>query len=206
MVMLIAGCSSGDVTYDYDIQTKETYNESPDLVQKYVGTEDSPFSMLTDLDLSFDVKESEAIIFGEVLDSGTSLTEEMDPHSSEFVANAGMPMVALTKFQVKVDRVIFGEVSEDIITLVQMGEPGNDRMQTKVKKGQHYLLLLNTTSEVPYYSPTNAESSIYQISEDGKVMSLSNEINYAKYDDTDLGLIMRDLSAIVQQEKGVDIN
>ncbi len=194
----LTGCSSGD---------KVAYNMEPDNAKKVVGSKyrlgeivSVDTNMVDSLETLF--KYAQVAVIGEVISDGILKNDEASEQDS---GNSIIkrPVEKHTPYQVRVEEVVCGSLEPKEITLSQIGEPGDDRGETKVKKGDRMLFVLHEISqEDGIYDSAVLEGGMFIIDKNNKVMSLSDNIAVAKYDGLDLDVLKKDLKEAFEQAKG----
>ncbi|MCL2679765.1 MAG: hypothetical protein FWF18_05770, partial [Dehalococcoidia bacterium] len=81
--------------------------------------------------------------------------------------------------------------SSDIISYRQGGV--GDSYQTKVKKGNTYVLVLIYSNSLDQYMATSFEDSVFMVDGKNKLMSLSAQPCCARYDGIDLSILIEDV-------------
>lgn len=170
--------------------------------EKIVGSNQFEALRITPESLNDVVNNADYILVGEVMTDAITVEK---PHMSQ--ENSPLEKKYLEKFdsqkkrifsvaqtKVKVEEVIYG--SMDIgkeITYSQLGQAGNDKYQTKVKKGERVMLILKRNPENDTYASVDFENGVFIVSKNGKVRSLSDNKVVAHYDGIDLGVLKKDL-------------
>jgi hypothetical protein len=169
------------------------YNLNPD-TNKVIGSQHlRDFSYTLPINSIDDpVGYADLIIIGEVVSDGVVTKEEFpkvegDDKGETVLSN--LPPVTVTKTPIKIDKIIYGKADSEIITLIQLGD--QNWGVTKVKKNSKMLLILHKGNN--QYGSVCWEDSMFKIDDNGKVMSLSNEISIAKYDGTNIALLEKDI-------------
>ena len=109
--------------------------------------------------------------------------------------------ISLTQFTIKIDQTLYGDASLKEIQFGQIGVPGDDRGTTKVKQNDKMVLLLIKDPVYGNYYSVAFEDALFTVSNENKVMSMSNEAQLMKYDNTDLGLLLGDITQAVCAKK-----
>lgn len=181
------------------VSEKSVYNMNPDVSSKVIGSEMIrnsawliPIKSIEDL-----VSYADLIVIGEVISDGVTKTEEWpkvegDPQGQLDISNRSPMSVSHTK--VKISKTLYGKANSDTITLLQLGKSGDDRGETKVKKNKKMLLVLKDSKDGRnIYSSVCYEDGLFEINNDNKVKAFSKELVMAKYDDTDIDLLEKDI-------------
>lgn len=142
------------------------------------------------------VELSDLIVVGEVISDPQTKTIKVapnDPNVNSYYKTANA--------QFKIDETLYGDPNIKEITFSQLGEAGNDYGETKVKKGEKYLLFVRKVKNDTYYVAIGGEYGIFKIDDQGKLLSLSNQAAVAKYDDKALNSLKEDLKNIIKKVK-----
>lgn len=185
------------------------YNKNPDVSGKVVGS--NSMSSILDRERARDVGDllalSDLVVVGEVVSDGIdhiqALTYPEFFPSKELEEKAGSPTYTLSVSTIRVKQVLVGNSSQETFDLTQMGTAGNDLVgETKVKRGETYVFFLRENEEEAWagsYSSVACEDGIFQVFGNGTVLSLTDNLHLAIYDDRSMDLLLRDLDAAVKQ-------
>ncbi|AHF11230.1 MULTISPECIES: hypothetical protein [Dehalobacter] len=183
------------------------YNNNPDTASKIIGSESMMMSRPEATKMDDLTKYADLIIVGEVLSDAVDSEIEFDFPNEELKQKAmgessEVPKVALACSQIKIIKTLYGESQRDTITLAQVGKAGNDNGETKVKKGDKMLLVLQRHTDDPNkYSSVAVEDGLFKISEDNKILSLSDNRFTSRYDDRSLDLLVKDMNKGAKKNK-----
>lgn len=182
------------------------YNNNPDTESKIIGSESLLMSRPIKTNMDDLTKYADLIIVGEVVTDALDTEVDIDFPNEELKQKAMEgssvpPKVALACSQIKIIETLYGESQRDTIILAQVGRAGNDNGETKVKKGDKMLLVLQRHTDDPNkYSSVAFEDGLFKISEDNKVLSLSNNKFLSRYDDRSLDLLVKDMNKGVKKQ------
>lgn len=175
--------------------TESRYNESPDLSKKVVGssrlmTQDVPLDSVAEI-----AGMSDLIVVGTVVgdDEVTKFNSSGNDEYAAAAAQKGIDVyLPATIATVEITRVIDGTLTEETVEVFQLGEPGKADMQTKLKNGDRVLLMLSEYADGTY-TETTLESSVFYLDGENELLSMSDEMICARYDDRPLSLLLEDL-------------
>jgi len=183
-----------------------TYNANPDVSNKMVCSKplanafyETPLESIDDL-----LRFADLVAVGEVVSDGTVTTAEWgkvhnDPEGKTEMSS--FPPVTVTHTKVKISKVLYGETKSDTITVLQAGE--GELGETKIKKGQKLVMLLRDGAEGDnIYSSVSWEKGFFEIGQDNRLVSFSDDLVVAKYDKTSLDLLTRDIARGMLAVKG----
>lgn len=184
------------------------YNLNPDVSKKVVGSEVLLMEKISPSSIDQITDDADLVVIGKVI-SGPVDTEidfpfdNEDMKKSALEASKGkMPKVALACSKIKIEEILQGESSSDIITLAQFGKSTNDNGETKVKEGNRMILSLQRHPDDPNkYSSTNAEEGLFIIDDNGKTLSMSDNKFTSRYDGIDYNILKRDMKNGKKKEK-----
>lgn len=172
-VFLIASASCIFAFYDVPVK----YNDNPDLSGKVVG------SLKNDFLCRFRAEAAEEKF------------EKMFPGKNA-------PAYNVTSSQIKVNRVLYGDIDTDSIELHQFGSAGNDDGETKVRKGRKMIFILRKHPDKEnVYSSVDFEDGLFEVDNDNKLLSLSDNMLTAKYDGLDTKILEKDINKVLKKRK-----
>lgn len=197
--LLMSSCQ-GKPEYAYDTNTTETYNLSPDIDLKSVGSNQLPVDKEYAKDITDLTNRADLIVIVRVISNGKAYVETIPTMNAEQGKKQGGTIhVALTTTRLKVEEVLYGDEKSGEIELVQVDYPGKDAGDTKVKNGDTMLVILKKNPDRNDYTSVAYEEALFIVQEDNTVVSLSDNVKIAKYDNTEMGLLARDIKKAVQQ-------
>ncbi|GEM_PF-3224591 len=197
IVLSFAGLIMIGVFIVYLTSTSESrYNQSPDISSKYIGSDDIHFGAKhVYQSLEEIMRASDLVVAGTVLDEGVTKTKKfpldsaLDQKNQENQRKAPRYSIAQTK--IDIEEVWSGETNKETILFNQIGIAGDDKMQTKVKKGQQVVLFLVENDDGTYAS-MGFEDGVF-IVKNNKLKSLSKNLVVAKYDEIDVHTLKEDV-------------
>jgi hypothetical protein len=175
------------------------YNANPDLSKKVVGSKSEMLDPVIPQSFEDVVAYASDVIIGTVIDNGAlgafsiSGIKEID---QAYADATGLSSIACTLTSIKVEKVIMGDIDADsTITYFQVGKPGSDDCQTKVKMGEYILIMLRPSDTKNVYFAGNGEESVFYINESNKLTSQADLLLCARYDGTPLDTILEDIKS-----------
>lgn len=190
------------------------YNMSPDLDSKVVGSKYAgsytiPVPSIEDLK-----NHSDIIIIGEVIQSAT-MTFNKDFEDGSAIRSAektllkklweggatGGKVYSIAVSKIKVDKVIYGNLDDKEISLIQPGIIESDMIETKVKVGDKMFFFLNKSVEKNVnnaYRTCASEVGLFIIKPNNELLSLSDNKVFAKYDGINIDILLEDLSSTMK--------
>lgn len=181
VVGLISSCSENEV-----------YNMNPDTSKKVIGSKSLLLDRLPIENTEQLMRFSDLVVIGNVVSEGKLITETIGTEEV-FKAKGADINIELTEIDVKIDKILYGKVSSDIIKIVQVGKPNSDIGETKIKKNKKVLLVLSKDNDKEnIYSSVDFENGIFEII-DNKLMSYSDNKNIAKYDNISVDILIKDI-------------
>ena len=179
----------GEPPRDTDTINESRYNSNPDISGKVIGSNAGLMSRVRPQILDDVFAEATCVIIGEVIED--DLVVETSLSIGSVYHNIA---------RVRVIETISGEPpTGEIIYYRQLGTPGSDTLQTKVKSGQTYVFIVKYFEEIDQYMATAFEESIFYIDSDNKLTSMSNQLFCARYDGIDIGVFRED--AVIIHER-----
>lgn len=214
-LIIIIACSKNDKEQAGYTEKPEQveYNENPDLSSKVVGSALTSPSAVRELLTTVDdlIKNADLIIIGKVLDNGVpgeyNTFGSLDKDTEDLFKERGVSTKSsCTYTQIKVMEVIGGRKPEtDEIVLFQLGKPGVDDIQAKVKKDEVLLMILRESTETKnLYYAHNLEDSLFYIDDNDKVLSMSHTLICARYDGLAKDILIRDLKQSSEFKKIIE--
>ena len=192
-----------------------TYNENPDLSSKVVASQYGLPMLDRDPNPSFEqiTYEFDCVAVAEVLDDGTqhkydiSKIEPGKPSIGyidwETVQELGEDYFTPDKYnygictysKLKIEKVIAGKAPEsDVIDLFQLGFPGKNDSQTKVRKGDRIYIIMNKLfAPENLYGSNDLENTIFYLDENDRLTSMSNIDACTRYDGLPMEALTKDL-------------
>lgn len=172
--LLVTSCQ-GKPAYAYDTNTTDTYDQSPDIDLKSVGSNQLPVDKEYAKDLTDLTKRADLIVIVRVISDGKAFVETIPTMNAEQGKKQGGPIhVAMTTTWLKVEEVLSGDEKSGKIELVQAGNPGKDAGDTKVKSGDTMLVILKKNPDRDDYTSVAHEEALFIVQEDNTVVSLSD--------------------------------
>lgn len=204
LVVAIVGIT---LMYNNTGNEKISYNMNPDNSKKIIGSAEvrKKMSLLPITSIDDLVGYADLIVTGEVISEGVTGKAgwpkvEGDTQGKTDLSN--LPPVDVTYTKIKINKTLYGKADSDIITLLQLGKAGDDKGETKVKNKKKMLFVLRKANEgEDIYSSVCYEDGLFEISDDDKVLSLSNEITESKYDGTHIDLLIKDVIKGLKNKK-----
>lgn len=178
------------------------YNNNPDLGSKVVASKNMMLERIIPQSTEELADGAKYIYIGEVLDDGKvspsyNLLDGVSGKEAIFEKWGGEELFEQTGTlsTVRVTQVLAGEEpEEETIMFFQFGAPGVDDMQTKLRKGDRVLLLLNDSGLCPgAYCSYSFEDCVFYIEEDEKLRSMSDTMVCARYDGLKKDRLVQDL-------------
>jgi len=173
------------------------YNPDPDVSGKVVGSRSGSASRAMPRCLDDVIFEATCVVIGKVVDDGTTTVTEIDAGFG--ITNTLHHTIAV----IEVSETLVGECpAGDLIRYRQIGSAGDDRMQTKVEEGKTYIFILKYFDEIDQYMATAFEESVFYINEESKLLSMSDLIFCAKYDNINIAVLIKDLESTYNRVTG----
>lgn len=186
----------------------ESYNSTPDISTKVIGSKEfkESFFIIPYQDIEEACNDADLIVIGTVTSSGETEYRELYSGEPEMhnkyrqsFPSSKSPTYPVSKNEISVDEILFGSCDK-LITLTQNGEAGTDIGETKVKKGERMLFILHKDpAGENMWSSVSLEDGLFLLRENGKVLSLTDNLKLAKYDDRSLNLIKKDIKDAVSR-------
>lgn len=178
------------------------YNENPDLSKKIVGSKSLIMERLPITNMDQITQGADLIVIGKVITSPENTqiefpfgNEDMKKHAME-KSNGKIPKVNLACSKIKIQEILYGNSSSDVITLAQVGNSESDIGETKVKKEDKMLFILQRHPDEPNkYSSVEAEEALFKIDNNNKTLSLSDNKFTSRYDDIDCEILKNDIKS-----------
>ncbi len=187
VIMAVTGCQrdSGEVKY----------NDDPDLSGKIVASgKSSPESLEQMLD------RVDVIVTVSISDDGKIADVDEDPYKLTCF------LTPPTLTEAEIEESIYGDLNKgDKISLIQCGLPGENDYQTKVKKGERLVLLLERRENGVYVSPFY-EHGMFYLDEKDKITSMSDAPICARYDGLHKNVLKNDLLEAMPEKQESDKN
>jgi len=205
-VLTVISASSIFAFYDTPVK----YNDNPDLSGKVVGSLKNDFLCRYRAEtMEVLLEQADLIIEGEVVSDGTTKTEYFslgdeaaEEKLEKMFPGKSAPAYNVTSSQIKVNRVLYGDVDTDTIELHQFGSAGSDNGETKVRKGRKMIFILRKHPDKEnVYSSVDFEDGLFEVDEDNKLLSLSDNMLTAKYDGLDAKTLEKDISKALKKLK-----
>lgn len=189
---------------------RETYNEHPDLSAKVVGSTDfkQQFLIFQYQGVQDACLDADLVVIGTVRTEGETVIRDFytgEPvmkakHQKAFDTNAAQTY-EVSKSSVDVEEVLYGSCGKSII-LTQNGAAGSDAGETKVKKGDRMLFILHKDpAGSDMWSSVSWEDGLFLLNDNGKVLSLTDNLSLAKYDERPVGLLKKDVRLALEYKK-----
>ncbi len=188
--------------FKFDSET--LYNSNPNVASKVVGSENLsgyivPLQSVDDL-----VSKSDLIVIGEIMSDAVTIKRPYEPSDEAKSKLNTLYPEAQNKFNfnvaqvtVQIKEVLYGDTSLSEIKFNQLGNAGNDSLQTKVKKNERVVLALKkVTGTDDTYASICFEECVFDIKPNNKLLSFSKNMAFAKYDDIDLNILENDISKV----------
>jgi len=165
------------------------YNLNPDVSQKTVGSRNSYLTRLMPQLLDDVIYDSTCIVVGKVVDDEVTEVTKLE-YGSIYHNIASVEIIELISGQMP---------SSEVIRYRQLGMAGSDMLQTKVERGGTYIFILKYFDDVDQYMATAFEESIFHVSENNRLYSMSDQLFCAKYDGIELSTFIEDATAIMER-------
>ncbi len=152
------------------------------------------------------IDNADLIVIGKVITDGITAKKKLDFPNNQLKEKALGDVNSEIEFSVsrsefEISEVLFGESKTNIITISQLGEAGNDNGETKIKKGNDMLLILKRHKDNKnMYSSISFEEGLFLTNND-KVVSLSDNISLSKYDGKNLYNLKKDIIKGIELKK-----
>ena len=163
------------------------YNPNPDVSSKVVGSNNGFMTRIMPVILDDVLFNATCVIIGEVVDDGIL--------ESSLQENSGGISHTIAKIRV-IDTISGIAPSRDIISYRQIGRPGSDMLQTKVKKGEACVFVLQYFHDLDQYLATSFEESVFYLDENNMLVSMSDQLFCAKYDGINILTLSEDVQEI----------
>lgn len=156
---------------------------------KVIGSQtvDSMMSRIRASSVDDLILNSDLVVRGKVIDPGVTREQQVVFPNAQLQdkAETGSETDLTYKvacYQFQINEIIIGKEESHVISIVQLGEAGNDACETKLKQGDEMILVLNRDETVKStYSSVSFEDGLFVI-KSNKVYSLSDNKTMAKYD------------------------
>ena len=190
-----------------------TYNENPDLSSKVVASQYGLPMLDCDPNPSFEQITCgfDCVAVAEVLDDGTQHKfniskivpggfpieidwETVQELGEDYFTPDKYNFNICTYSKLKIEKVIAGKAPEsNVIDLFQLGFPGKNDSQTKVRKGDRIYIFLNYLEPEGIYNSKGLENTIFYLDENDRLTSMSNIDACTRYDGLPMEALTKDL-------------
>jgi len=178
------------------------YNNNFDISTKIVGSKSFFVDSIIPENMDQVVAHATDIIIGTVTDDGSAGTysysgiKEID---EKFAEITGSSKLICTLSNIEVEQVVMGDIQNgSTIVYFQIGTPGDNQGQTKVKKGDHILIMLRSSDSEGVYFAGNGEESVFYLDKNNRLTSQSDFAICARYDGISLDILIEDIKATRQ--------
>ncbi len=206
-IVLLALFITVGIVYSFE-SNRVDYNMNPDISSKNVGSDCFQGLRMPAKNLDALLQPADLVVVGKVVSDGVTKTKSLKSNTGtnplDIKFSTLFPDKELTfdvtQVKIQIENVILGDKDIKEITFSQLGHASSNNYQTKVKKNQKLLFILEKNADDGAYSSVDFEDGLFLISKEQKVLSLSKNITVAKYDGLILENLIKDIANIVNRQ------
>jgi hypothetical protein len=178
------------------------YNNNPDIASKGIESDSGISDRIVPTSMEQVVAHATDIVIGSVADdrqSGTFSISGIKAVDEKIAGVSGSAQSDCTLSKITVEQVIMGDLElYSSITYFQLGSPGNNKGQIKVKKGDRILIMLRPSDTDVIYYAGNCEESVFNLNDHNRLTSQSDFLICARYDGIALDILLEDIKLTTQ--------
>lgn len=185
-----------------------SYNTNPNVNDKVIGSELFSASRIAPESLDDVLKHADLVVIGTVVSESkllkksylTSELQDLGDKVKDLSKQEKELTFNVSQVEIKVHEVIHGNIDTKTILFNQLGSPESDDFQTKVKNGEKILFVLKMSDDGTYAS-VDFEEGLFKILDNDTTMSMSKNLNIAKYDDIHQDILVKDIKNYFEKDK-----